>query len=294
MSNLYLKVNEINFNYVVIDLYNSYTNAVIKDAVRYSYNSEIGRCLVECEYGKELKDVLVTNAEYNKIVIRAYDKSNRYSELVINYDDVTPVIWTKDVGESIKIDGAFYEVLEDYTMNFEIGVNNSLNLDRVLNAFIVNVDNMSYMEAKAIGLLNLKVYKEVSLSYSLFEQNVFDYIGNYKIEISYTDNAGNSAEDKVIYISLEDNTNPEINFVGVEGVVELNEQVNIPLLEVIDNYGLDSNKTKKREPVTSLDFLAKPKIFLNCLSFTPYIVRTFCFSCNCLPYSDNFFFLFCA
>lgn len=245
LSNLYLKVNEINFNYVVIDLYNSYTNAVIKDAVRYSYNSEIGRCLVECEYGKELKDVLVTNAEYNKIVIRAYDKSNRYSELVINYDDVTPVIWTKDVGESIKIDGAFYEVLEDYTMNFEIGVNNSLNLDRVLNAFIVNVDNMSYMEAKAIGLLNLKVYKEVSLSYSLFEQNVFDYIGNYKIEISYTDNAGNSAEDKVIYISLEDNTNPEINFVGVEGVVELNEQVNIPLLEVSDNYGLDSNKTKK-------------------------------------------------
>ena len=63
----------------------------------------------------------------------------------------------------------------------------------------------------------------------------------------------------------------------------------------ISEYGKqlqEKQKVRTMYGVTSLDFLAKPKIFLNCLSFTPYIVRTFCFSCNCLPYSEIFFFLF--
>lgn len=245
LENLYLKVVEDNFSYIVIDLYNTITGSVVNSAVRYSYNSEVGKCLITCEYGKELKEILVTNTEYNKIVIRAYDKSDRYGELIINYDDVTPTIWVKDIGESIKLDGVFYEILENYTFNFEIGVNNKVTLDRALNAFVISVDSMSYSDAKNNGLLSVVTYKKVSSSYSVFEGDVFDYIGEYKVEIRYTDDAGNAAETKVVYINVIDNTDPVVNFSGVNGVVELNEEVRIPLLKVSDNYGLDSDKTKE-------------------------------------------------
>lgn len=244
LENLYLKVVEDNFSYIVIDLENTFTGNIVSSAVRYSYNSEVGKCLIECEYGKEIKEILVTNTEYNKIVVRAYDKSDRYGELIINYDDVTPTIWVKDVGESIKLDGVFYDILENNTLNFEIGVNNQLTLDRVLNAFVISVDSMSYTNAKNSGLLSVITYKKVSSNYSVFEEDVFDYIGEYKVEIRYTDDAGNAAETRVVYINVIDNTDPVISFSGVSGVVELNEEVNIPLLKVSDNYGLDSNKTK--------------------------------------------------
>ena len=245
LDNLYLKIVEDNFSYLVIDLYNTTSGVEVKDAVRYSYNSQVGRELLENTYGKALNEVLVTNIEYNKIVIKAYDKANRCGELVINYDDITPIIWVKDVKESIKVDGSFYEINDGYKINFEIGVNKSITLDKVLSEFIVNVDGMNYMSAKNSDLLHVTVYKKVSSNYSLFEQNLFDYIGEYKIEISYTDNAGNVAESKQLYISLVDNTNPEITFDGIDDVVELNDEVSIPLVKVSDNYGLDSNKTKE-------------------------------------------------
>ena len=246
LDNLYLKVVESNFSYVAIDLYNTISGEIVENAVRYSYNSEMGKNIVNSVNGVLLKDVLVTNMEYNKIVIKAYDKSSRYSQLIINYDDVTPVIWVKDVGENIKIDGDFYEIKEGYLMDLEIGVNSSLTLNKVLGAFVVSVDNMSYNGAKDTGLLKVAVYKEVSSVYSAFEQNLFDYIGKYKIEIKYTDNAGNEAESKLLYINIEDNTDPTISFDGFDGVVELRENVNIPLVKASDNYGLDVDKTKEK------------------------------------------------
>lgn len=244
LNDLFVRVNEENFNYLTIDLHNTVTGEKLINAARYSYNSSVANSLVS-GYGVELTSLLFGGGEYNRVIIKVYDKANRYGELVVNYDDVAPIIWTKDIGENIKIDSRYYTIKENYTINFEIGVHNNLVVDKLLNQLVMNVDGFDYGSAKDSGLLDVKVYKKESLEFVEFNSNIFDYVGNYKIEIGYMDVAGNSAESKIIYVNVSDNIAPIFNFDTEIGVVELNEDVVIDNIVVSDNYGFDANKTKQ-------------------------------------------------
>ena len=250
LEDLYLKIVDDNFSYLVVDLINTITGNNILEAVRYSYNSDIGICLFDesvCANGRELKDILVTNAEYNKIVIKVYDKSNRYSSLEVNYDDIVPIIWTKDVGESISINGSFYTIEENMTMNFDIGVDSELTLDSLLNNVVISVDGLAYSVIKNNELFKVNVYQKQSGLYdNEFNLELFDYVGEYKVLIDYTDDALNKAVTKVIYINVLDNVKPSLDVPNINDYVQLNKEVEISPVVVRDNYGLDGNKVKEK------------------------------------------------
>ncbi len=237
LNDLYIKVIDNNFNYFVIDLYNTISNEKVSTAVRYSYNSDAGECLVGngCEYGKSLSEMLEGNTEfYNKIVIKAYDKANRVSNMEIIYDDVVPVIWMVDVGDKVVIDGVWYEVKEGMVIDVEIGVNRDLTLDRLLNKVILEVDGLDYVGVSSKDAFKVNVYKDSNV----FNGNLLEEIGSYELVICYIDDAGNEAISKELTINVTDNVSPVIEVSNVE--IELNELVELKGF-ASDNYGLEKD-----------------------------------------------------
>lgn len=236
LNDLYIKIIENNFNYLSIDLVNTNTSMVVNSAVRYSYNSAVGNSLLNDTYGIKLVDILVDNTvAYNKIIVNVYDKANRVTSIDINYDDGIPSIWTMNVGESVYIDGLLYLIKENKTIDFEIGVNDSLTLDKVLNKIVLDVDGATYQAIKNNDRFKVVVYDE---SLKVFNGNIFEIIGNYKITLDYIDIAGNEAETKTIIINVNDNTIPELVISDSNYVFELGEDVVVNGVAAIDNYGI--------------------------------------------------------
>ena len=241
LSNLYVTVTDETFNYLTIDLYNTITGDVVTTASRYSYNSEIGECLTdrgECAHGVALTELLLGNTiQYNKIIIRAYDKANRSSSVEISYDDLVPQIWTLDVGESIYIGGTLYTIETGRTISIEIGVNEKLTMDTLLNKIVLDVDGMSYYQAKEREMFKVMVYQNGTL----FTKDFCKYIGNYTVELSYVDEAGNAADVKQIKVNVNDNTNPNIIIQDDFSIAEIKEEVVVNGALAKDNYGLEMN-----------------------------------------------------
>lgn len=238
LANLYVNINDENFYYLTIDLRNTVTNNNITMASRYSYNSEIGKCLVDtsiCEYGVSLVSMIEGNTfNYNSIVIKVYDRANRSSTFEINYDDSTPEIWTLDEGESVYISGVLYTLESNNIVNVEIGVNPNLTIDLLLSKIVLSVDGMSYYQAKNTEFFKVEYFKNGNL----FDNDLCKYIGNYEVKLSYMDIAGNEAVSKVIKVNVVDNTKPVFKVLDEERVFELREEVFVEGVEVKDNYGL--------------------------------------------------------
>lgn len=240
LKDLYVKVTDDNFSYLTIDLIDTVNGGSTQST--YFYTNEIGSCLSNssvCEYGKALEDILTKNtSSYNKIVITAYDKANSFASISINYDDLVPQIWTKDVGESIVIGGMSYTIEENITINLEIGVNNKLTLDKILNALIVSVDGKSYAYIKD----NDSFRKAVYLDEEVIDYDLLSYIGNYVIKLDYVDEAGNIAQTKEININVLDNTSPVLKLADTDKeIVEFSEDVTINGVTATDNYGLEKS-----------------------------------------------------
>ena len=238
LSNLFVSIKDDNFNYLSIDLENTITGEKVTTASRYSYNSDIGKCLNDttiCQYGVALIELVLGNSiQYNKIKINAYDKANKVSVVEINYDDGVPVIWTLDAGESVYIGGMLYVIEESNTINVEIGVNNQLNLDSLLNELILDVDGMNYSQIKGNELFKVTVSKEGNV----FDKELTKYIGSYNIRLNYRDDAGNVAVEKEFNVNVLDNTNPTIEIIDNIFNVEVKEEVVINGAMASDNYGL--------------------------------------------------------
>lgn len=250
LTDLYLKIIDDNFSYLTVDLLNVITGTSVLDAVRYSYNSDLGKCLYDsskCEYGSELSDIVVASSQYTNIIFKVYDKANRLSSLEVKYDDIIPIIWTKDVGESVRINGVFYNIEEEMTINFDIGVDKNLTLDVLLNNLIINVDGFSYSSVKNKELFKVNVYKKNDGVYdTLFDLELFEHIGNYKVMIDYSDDAGNKALTKVVYINVLDNIAPSFDLSGKINFAELNREVKVNPIIARDNYGFDGSLVKEK------------------------------------------------
>lgn len=238
LTNLYVLVEEANFSYLTIDLINTITGNEVNTASRYSYNSDIGICLVDrtsCEHGVSLVTMLVGNtSQYNKIRINVFDNANRSKSVEVNYDDNVPEIWMVDDGEIIYIGGVSYTVEENRTINVEIGVNPQLTLDSLLNRVILSIDGMSYNGIKNSELFKVVVYKDGKV----FENDLCSYIGNYTISVSYVDIAGNKAPSKEINVNVIDNTEAKLTIIDDINNVEIKEEITISGVLAVDNYGL--------------------------------------------------------
>lgn len=238
LSNLYVSVKDDNFYYLTIDLRNTITNNNIVMASRYSYNSEIGKCLIDssvCEYGVSLVSMIEGNTfNYNNIVIKVYDRANRSSSFEINYDDSTPEIWILDEGESVYISGVLYTLEVNNVINVEIGVNTNLTIDLLLSKIVLSVDGMSYYQAKNTEFFKVEYFKNGNL----FNDDLCKYIGNYQVKLNYMDIAGNEAASKEIKINVVDNTKPVFKVLDEEREFELREEVFVKGIQVKDNYGL--------------------------------------------------------
>lgn len=268
LSDLYISVVDANFNYLTIDLENTKKGEIVRTVARYSYNSEVGSCLSDvnvCEYGKDLVSMLSDNTiTYNKVIINVYDKANRNAKIEINYDDGIPTIWTINVGESVYIDGVLYTVEENMTINLAIGVNEKLSFDKLMEKIILDVDGLSYSQVKNFEMFNVSVYKEGSN----FEGDLINTIGNYDIEIDYTDEAFNNALTKVIHINVLDNIAPTLRIVDVSSNAEVNSEVELFGVIAKDNYGLIKNGASVKEKTLPLNtascVLSSNNEVLNC------------------------------
>lgn len=245
LNGLTLNINDINFNYLTIDLENTLTGQVVNTAARYSYNSNVGKCLTdtnECAYGARLVDMIVGNTiQYNVITINTFDKAGRSASIQINYDNITPVIWLVDVGEKINVGGITYDIEANNTINIEIGTNKQLTLDNLLNKVILDVDGKSYLDVTNEVLFTTTVYK----SGSVFNGDVLSTVGEYVLEFNYSDAAGNEAETKTINIIVKDSIAPEFKETHNLDNIEVQEAVEIEGVVVVDNYGFEGGEKEK-------------------------------------------------
>lgn len=239
LNDLTVSVNDNNFNYLTIDLINTNTLEVVNSASRYSYNSSMGKCLTdteECEYGASLLDMIVGNTiQYNVIVLNVYDKALRHSTVRISYDNTVPVIWTIDVGEKVNIGGVLYDIGSDHSLDIEVGTNRLLTLDNLLSKIILDIDGKKYSEVKETMLFKKTIYKDSVL----FNEDPFLCVGNYTIQLDYTDEAGNIAESKTIRLNVNDNVKPEFIYENSVINIDVQEEVEISGVIVKDNYGFD-------------------------------------------------------
>ena len=255
LDNLYIKVNDDTFSYMNIDLYNSKTNDKSVSVARYSYVNDLGKCVNDsavCEYGAALTELLLTSTKgYNQVIITVYDKASNSSKVVINFDNETPEISIKNVGEKIYVNGILYSINEDNLIDVQIGANNRLTLDNLLNEVIIEVDDYSYSEIKNNSKFSVDVYKNLNL----FTCDLFESIGSYKVEIGYIDEAGNVAEAKVINIRVSDNVKPTSIILDSDDKVEIKEIIELKGVKIIDNYGLevDGNGDLIKEKVYGLN-----------------------------------------
>lgn len=240
LKDLYVKVEDENFYYLTVKLENDNGNSTLST---YSYNTEIGKCLFdgnECEYGKSLVDILTKNTTaYNKLTITAYDRAGGSTSITINYDDLVPQIWIRDVGEIIVIGGLSYKIKENNSIDLELGVNDKLTLDKLLNSLLINVDGKSYNEVKGSDAFRAVAY----LDEEVFDKNLLlDNIGNYVIKLDYVDNAGNVAQTKEIRVNVLDNTAPVLKVSDNDrDIVEFNQNVTINGIVATDNYGFEKS-----------------------------------------------------
>lgn len=245
LSGLTLNINDVNFNYLTIDLENTLTGQVVNTAARYSYNSSLGKCLTdvnECAYGARLVDMIVGNTiQYNLITINTFDKAGRSTSIEINYDNITPVIWIVDVGEKINVGGIAYNIDVNHTVEFEIGTNNQLTLDSFLSKVILDVDGKSYFEILNDVLFAKTIYKNSVV----FDGDVFATVGSYVVEIDYSDAAGNDADTRVINIIVKDSIAPEFKEVNDLVGVEVQQEVEIAGIVATDNYGFEGGEKEK-------------------------------------------------
>ena len=237
LNGLTVSINDSNFNYLTIDLENTTTGQVVPTAARYSYNSSLGKCLTdtnECAYGARLVDMIVGNTiQYNLITINTFDKAGRNASIQINYDNITPVIWVVDVGEKINVGGITYDVGANHTIEVEIGTNKQLTLDALLSKVILDVDGKSYLQVSSDVLFS----KTINRNGNVFTDDVFAFVGNYTIEIKYSDEASNAAESRVINIIVKDSISPEFKEVDDLSGVEVQEEIEISGIIATDNYG---------------------------------------------------------
>lgn len=240
LEDLYIKVHESTFSYVNVDLYNSDTGELVVSASRYSYIHETSKCLYDssvCEYGAAINDLLVMSTlGFNQIIITVYDKASNYSVMVISYDVEVPEILVVDDGANIYMKKFPYTIEENTTVKVQIGANDGLTLDDLLNALVKSVDGYKYNEIKNNNLFKVTVYRDDSV----YSEDMFASIGSYKIELSYADKAGNVASSKYINVIVEDRVRPIGAVLDSNGnSVEIKEIVVINGIDVTDNYGLE-------------------------------------------------------
>lgn len=272
LDDLYLKISDDNFSYMTIDLKNG--SQMVSSAVRYSYTHEIGMCLSDpsvCEYGKNLRNILSDRSiVYSEIIVKAYDKSSRYSSLTIKYDDVVPEIWTKEVNEEFSVGNFVYKINTGMSIDVEIGVNTGLNIDSLLKGVILKIDDMSYDQVKSSSLFSLVIYDKFNNS---VDYDIFDKIGTYRLVINYKDEAFNEANTKEIVVNVKDTVKPTLISLDTVEVVELNEVFTFRGISVSDNYLLSTGE--KKETLKLTDYTS---CFVNEVS---------CSSSNIINSSDN-------
>lgn len=264
IDDLYVKVNENNFSYMNIDLYNSKNHTMLSSVVRYSYMSELGKCIYDssvCVNGASLSELLTVDTKgYNQIVVTVYDKANNYSEIVIAFDNEVPVISLKNVGDTIYVNGIVYTIKENNTIDVQIGANNRITLDNLLKEVIIDVDGYNYNQVSIKDLFTVNIYKNSSL----FNGNMFDEIGQYEVVINYIDESNNVAEPKSIIVNVNDEVNPVIENLNSSDKVEIKESVVLEGILVRDNYGLElDGSTLVKEKILNIEDMTSCNLVTN-------------------------------